>query len=152
MTSSNPTSLRQRLENLPQELYDKIFALTFTAQACTREVTFSYLPPTLLQVNRTSRQHFTKAYYGNDATFRFADWDLLVKWLLSLTEQSEALVDRIELAHADHIEPFALRESGFLKHSVTVHIMRHLSCLSYITRDSLARKLKLIGPDEGMRS
>ncbi|GIZ41103.1 hypothetical protein CKM354_000441900 [Cercospora kikuchii] len=96
--SGSGLELRERLENLPQELYDYIYDLTFTAEAKIRiyshensygptssmlsnatkhysqqAVEVNERPPHLLHVDRASRQKFAKSFYGNpDSTFIFS--------------------------------------------------------------------------------
>ncbi|PIA89260.1 hypothetical protein CB0940_06720 [Cercospora beticola] len=96
--SSPELELRERLENLPQELYNYIYDLTFTAEAkiriytydedrgrvpaqlrdamkhySKRVVTVHERPPHLLHVDRASRQNFAKSFYGNpDSIFIFS--------------------------------------------------------------------------------
>ncbi|CZT16273.1 uncharacterized protein RCC_02115 [Ramularia collo-cygni] len=66
--------LRSRLENLPQELYDEIRALTFafdfTSEArCIDQ--HGYKPPMQLQINQNLRAQFLPRYYGSEEDWVF---------------------------------------------------------------------------------
>ncbi|GIZ41108.1 hypothetical protein CKM354_000442400 [Cercospora kikuchii] len=84
--------LRSHLESLPQELYDYIYDLTFTADAKVRVyarnhqiwlleldwlseayseqvVTINEKPPHLLHVDRSSRTKFAASYFGGASIF-----------------------------------------------------------------------------------
>lgn len=82
-SSGEPPSLRHHLEKLPQELYDCIYDLTFTANPGIRYVSkppegaseegrkarpHFILPDNvgLLHVDRLSRQKFARSYYGSE--------------------------------------------------------------------------------------
>lgn len=65
-TSAN---LRQYLDALPNELYDEIYKLVFTADLVSRQITKSYKPPAQLQVSRETRKEFAKSYYRKGAVF-----------------------------------------------------------------------------------
>ncbi|PIA88751.1 hypothetical protein CB0940_06721 [Cercospora beticola] len=99
LTSSAGTDtleLRERLESLPQELYNHIYDFTFTATsririfgispwarfylttsvlpdtASRRVVTFDERLPSMLRVDRASRKKFADSYFGGeDSTFIF---------------------------------------------------------------------------------
>lgn len=53
------------VQSLPQELYDEIYDLTFTADDEPRVINKDYKPPHLLYVDRASRTKYVKSYYGN---------------------------------------------------------------------------------------
>lgn len=93
------TSLKQRLESLPQELSNEIYNLTFTADPGVREITKTYLPPHLLRVDRASRALFGASYYGNDAVFRISgeDYDSRMDVLDRFVKVFEPRVQHIEL-------------------------------------------------------
>lgn len=60
------------MQGLPQELYDTIYDLVFTAGQEPRYIGYrEYDSPVQLQVDRASRKRFAKSYYGNGATFVF---------------------------------------------------------------------------------
>jgi hypothetical protein len=65
------TSLRQRILDRPQELYDMILDFTFTANPRTLEITADYQPPPTLQVSRATRRTFANSYFGPGSVFSF---------------------------------------------------------------------------------
>ena len=63
--------LAERLQSLPQELFDQIYDEVFTAAAGTEvHIDGRYQPPVQLRVTHASREQFAKSYYGT-ITFRF---------------------------------------------------------------------------------
>ncbi|CAK1358709.1 unnamed protein product [Cercospora beticola] len=89
---TNSLELRNHLEGLPQELYNYIYDLTFTAEAkvrlyakkadierlqldellenfSERAVTINEKVPRLLHVDRSSRTKFATSYFGGDSIF-----------------------------------------------------------------------------------
>lgn len=72
--------LREHLETLPQELYDMIYDLTFTAEERVVYVLQrKHYPPHLLQVDHHSRQKFTASYYSS-TTFLFTSAGSCARW------------------------------------------------------------------------
>lgn len=70
--------------SLPQELFDKIYDLTFKLPAPgVREIDEEYTPPVMLQISTKTRAMFAKAYYGNGSQFRVKQ-AIAKKWLKSL--------------------------------------------------------------------
>lgn len=57
--------LQTGLQTLPQELYDQIFALTFTINAESVVINEHYKPPSQLQVCSRTRKNLMKSYYRN---------------------------------------------------------------------------------------
>lgn len=57
------------LHALPQELYDRIFALTFTTHETSHAIDETYIPPSSLHVSQLTRQQFAKSYYGDGSIF-----------------------------------------------------------------------------------
>ncbi|KAF2216975.1 hypothetical protein CERZMDRAFT_93040 [Cercospora zeae-maydis SCOH1-5] len=78
-------ALRDRMMALPQELFDEIYNLTFTADKQVRHITnaLSGRPPHLLHVDRHSRKKFAASYYRN-TTFLFPCDILFARWLRAL--------------------------------------------------------------------
>ncbi|CAK3924817.1 Hypothetical predicted protein [Lecanosticta acicola] len=73
MSSDQVPTLRERLEKLPQELYNEIYNWTFTANTRNRDIDRgrqeTFIAPdsgTLLQVDHLSRQQFAASYYGGE--------------------------------------------------------------------------------------
>lgn len=117
MADHDSKTLRDHLLDLPQELYDEIYNLTFTAapgprypvqMTCSlatsmrqdslfRDVHLAPVPfqghdsVALLHVDRASRDKFAKSYYGGpDAFFMFDDCRVCRKWLKSLNASLNA--------------------------------------------------------------
>lgn len=65
----NSLELRERLENLPQELYDEILIMTFTAAGGVVHIDGSFLDPKLdlklMQVSRATRAKYGCSHYDN---------------------------------------------------------------------------------------
>ena len=78
--------LRQRLDELPAELYSAIYDLVFTVEAASLSVKPEYLPPTILQVSNATRRQMAQQYYGT-SQFHFNDFPLCLRWLLSLEDE-----------------------------------------------------------------
>ena len=104
--STTGKSLPELVQALPQELYDEIYDLTFTADDnATVELRRDSKPfPSLLHVDRSSRDIFAKSYYAN-TTFTLAhsyfgrpgpaeDLDFFNEWL-GLTAEHICLVENI---------------------------------------------------------
>lgn len=110
-----PRELRELLETLPQEIYNDIYDLTFTAEPGVRDLGYisrrvplggPYGRPKdagkpflgsdnrgLLQVDRASREKFAQSYYGGeDAVFVAQSGITAGVWLDSLEWKHEALI------------------------------------------------------------
>lgn len=76
-------TLRECLEDLPQELYDEIYKHTFAppAEDTIISVDNFYKPPAVCQINRTTRKSFQAAY--KKCTF-VGEIKSLITWLESL--------------------------------------------------------------------
>ncbi|KAK4494305.1 hypothetical protein PRZ48_014603 [Zasmidium cellare] len=120
-SDNHTASLRNRLESLPQELYDEIFALTFTADSDTYEVTNAYRFPVQLHVSRAIRQQFSESYFKN--RFHVITFGVLREWLKCLDGAAYALLQDVSMPHM-HLPYFqnhhsyastqAAMEQGFL--------------------------------------
>ena len=87
--------LAQRLQRLPQELYDKVYDFTFTPVDTTQiRINRGYAPPSTLQVDRKSREEFAKTYYST-ASFHGRDLFLINGWVHSLSEEHQDLLRSI---------------------------------------------------------
>lgn len=80
-----------RVQSLPQELQDQIFDMTFaTFLPHTVDITAACRPPSILQVNRRTREPLATQYYTR-TTFQLGNSDepchpsVLAQWLGSLT-------------------------------------------------------------------
>lgn len=111
-------AMRSRLQVLPQELYDEIYDLTFTADAKIRVSisSDSTMPsagwiarrypshlvgvneqlPDLSRVDRHSRQQFLESYFGNpDSMFVICGFKELQKWAWLTDAEHVALIPKI---------------------------------------------------------
>ncbi|KAF7193282.1 hypothetical protein HII31_05376 [Pseudocercospora fuligena] len=118
----SPEQLRSGLESLPQEIYDEIYDLTFTAEAgvrdlgavvrrygededeffCTRTLTpklfFGRDSSKLLRVDQRSRAKFAASYYGGPNTIFLArNPHAAATWLSSVDPKHRDLVSRMHL-------------------------------------------------------
>lgn len=111
-TTMTYAEIRAQIENLPQELYDEIYNLTFTSTHGTVSVVPKSLafpkftppmPRNLLQVPHSTRETFAKAYYGNN-TFVIRNKDLLGSWVLT------TLSKKFQVSHLTLIRSIRVQE------------------------------------------
>ena len=92
------------VHDLPGELFNQIYQLTFTAKPGVRKIDKTYKPPSLLAVDRASRKLFAKSYYGGSgASFAWNSElkakEVLIRWLRSLTPHHRRLLTEVEAVH-----------------------------------------------------
>lgn len=118
MANRPPRSLRDLMQTLPQELYDEIFDMTFTADAGVRKLNtatkkrvlgkfssgstgwrdlyfYSNVAaafPAVLHVNRSTRAQFAKSYYGQGAFVAVHDRQVARDWVEILPPDHRSLV------------------------------------------------------------
>lgn len=126
MAAEETAQLRTRLENLPQELYDEIYDLTFAAEPGIRYLD-RFVPEGLkkdkirplfrgpdsvhlLHVDRASRAKFAKSYYGGSGAVFMATSHSdrhgrnrdgtrsCITWLLEVPESHREMIQDIRLA------------------------------------------------------
>lgn len=97
--------LAERLQVLPSELFNKIYNAAFAIDATTCNVTSDYKPPTLLQVDKASREAYAETYYSN-IRFDFTSCELCCKWLASLSLNHHKLLTKIRLIRSNLHETF----------------------------------------------
>lgn len=92
--------LKQRLEDLPRELYEYIYELTFTSDTKPRSIWEGYHPPSTLQVSHETRRSFARQFYHgrDDALFFCWDHEKCLRWLLSLPREHVALLREVRCA------------------------------------------------------
>lgn len=101
--------LRVRLETLPQELYDEIYDITFTAEHGMRPIgtkpglALHRAHLKFLQIDPASRTSYAKSYYGKGASFRMLN-GVLIDWLKSLPSAHRVLLQDVVLV--SYIWPF----------------------------------------------
>ena len=85
--------LLEQLLDLPQELYDWIFDLTFTPASTIVNVDFDYKPPSTLQVNRSTRAKLGPSYYSNTIfeTYPTVAW----RWIRTLPREYYELLREV---------------------------------------------------------
>ncbi|KAK4494841.1 hypothetical protein PRZ48_014197 [Zasmidium cellare] len=128
MKDDSNDRLAARVQSLPQELYDEIYKLTFTAAPGPRYPAKTiFMKPThgaereihgqkrpielvtrqfhghdaiaLLQVDQASREKFARSYYGGpDALFMFNRRKPAEMWLKSLSEHHRGYLRHVGLA------------------------------------------------------
>lgn len=76
------TTLNERIQALPAEIYNEIYDLTSTPSSVTH-ITREYKPPASLQVSRATRRKFSELYYDKDRTF-YVNHALAWTWLKSI--------------------------------------------------------------------
>ena len=90
--------ISERVQDLPQELYDIIYQYTFTAEFGEVEINADYKTPKLLAVDRASRHLYAKSHYRG-RTFCIAhlsnDHRDLFRWLKSLPSDHQAMIREI---------------------------------------------------------
>lgn len=95
--------LRSRLEDLPPELYDYIFSLTFNTHPSLRQIDSSYRPPHILQVDRTTRALAAKSYYGQGATFYCTNHEHCIRWLATLAPDHSQLLNEVRIESVSNL-------------------------------------------------
>ncbi|CAK1358073.1 uncharacterized protein RHO25_007843 [Cercospora beticola] len=91
------TSLRELMQSLPQELYDEIYNLTFTANQKVLYVTRTYHPPHLTRIDHNSRTKFVASYYRN-TTFLFTRRRTFRSWKRALAHFPDTAFHKLYLA------------------------------------------------------
>lgn len=106
----------ERVQDLPQELYDKIYDLVFAVKIAPREIRVdkSYTPPAFLQLSRDLREEYANVYYGwNDFLFQIDTSESLLRcnrsylhyenWLASLPKTHRAKLRCLTIQHVRNI-------------------------------------------------
>lgn len=111
--------LHHLLHGLPQELFDKIYDLTFAVDPTTAmDIGRFYKPPVQLQINHATREDFAKRYYASEAGFRLKDRPesstTLFRWLSTLPASHQRRIDRIDVSNLHnffmHSKPRRVKE------------------------------------------
>ncbi len=106
----------KRVKNLPAELRNQIYDLTFNDDATNHHIiTASYRPPAVLQVNRATRHKFAASYYNKTfyVTHSGHGDPLCVTWLRSLPLASVVLLSRVVVHAAKDGEPYLYHMSAW---------------------------------------
>ena len=84
-----------RIQDLPQEVFDKIYDFTFTVpKGATCYIHQTSRPPSLLGVDRTSRSKYAHSYYG-DTVFALYSATVAARWLVSLPPEHSSVITTI---------------------------------------------------------
>lgn len=87
--------LADHLRNLPQELFDLVYDMVFTADNGARvRIDNSYKPPCLLAVNRASHERYAKSYF-HSSIFVMKINAYSAMWLVSLPMQHHGFLHEI---------------------------------------------------------
>ncbi|CAK3924881.1 Hypothetical predicted protein [Lecanosticta acicola] len=110
---SSAEDLARLLLTLPQELYDEIYAWTFTANPGTRTIrraetgrnirkdmsgtsNQTKINRNLLFVSRATRAQFAASYYGGFGAKFLVDRELVIKWLHTLPEEHRDMFRQVK--------------------------------------------------------
>ena len=88
-------SLAELVQNLPPELYNEVYKLTFTATAVVVQIDRAYKPPSCLQVSRVTRDRFARPYYG--PSIFYIHKTLLAQWTKSLPRRHHSMPHEIRV-------------------------------------------------------
>lgn len=88
----------KRVQDLPRELFDKIYVETFTADGKSCKIDDNYTPPKLLQIDRASRALFAQSYY-DQTTFVFDNSSKLKNWLRSLHRKHRVFLREVRMIY-----------------------------------------------------
>ena len=89
-------TLADRVQALPQELYDEIYHLTFTAVPSIQHISKAkgYRPPSCLQVNRATRKTIAPVYYSSIFYITREDgW----RWIASLSRSHFEMLNEVRI-------------------------------------------------------
>ncbi|KAF7195045.1 hypothetical protein HII31_03719 [Pseudocercospora fuligena] len=95
--------LHDLIHSLPQELFDKIYDLTFAVHPATVvTIDRSYKFPIELQISRGTRRNFARRYYSTKAGFRVEsnreNRSVLFDWLSNLPTRHQKRIRRIDVS------------------------------------------------------
>lgn len=118
-------SLASFMQRQPQKLFNAIYDLTLTPASRDYVIDRSYEPPKGLQIDRASRDHFVRSFYGNDSIFHVDTQKTCVKWIKSLP------LSHVEMIKSVRIVGETMAANNYLD---LMHIMA-------IPRVTLARRI-----------
>lgn len=105
MQIQDATDFQARLDDLPRELYDIIQDYTFAAHIAARQGNYQMFdkrgnalqwPLQIIQLSRETRGRYAQEFYRS-RKFLFADYGMLVDWLLSVQPDHRAVIGGIFL-------------------------------------------------------
>lgn len=127
--------MNHSLCKLPQELYDDIFDLVFTADSEVRSIDKHYRLPAQMHVSRATQEKFARSYYG-EGTFLLREQSGKHTWSVTdLTATCNEWLDKL-----DNVErPLMAHYWGFLLKDVQMQLSRGRCVGSVMTRILEAR-------------
>ncbi len=92
------TELATRLQNLPTDLYNEIYQLTFTApsEPETRKIDQTTQPSHLLNVSQNSREIYAESYFGKNSPF-YINMYGAKRWVQALQPSHAAKIKEIRI-------------------------------------------------------
>lgn len=108
--TASSDALRRALQNLPQELYDHIYNLTFTALADdTVRITKHHRFPAVLHVDHASRELAAAAHYSqNKFSTGKISHGVFLAWLEAIPPSHRGHIRDIRYDQGDPLQPDAL--------------------------------------------
>lgn len=98
-SQANIEQLAHLVQSLPQELYDCVYNLTFTANDEEVNIFYTYSPPRILAVSRATRTQAAATYYST-TTFFCSSRRYLFRWLLSLSSPHLSYLRKTDYHHS----------------------------------------------------
>lgn len=89
-------SLAELVQDLPVEIFDMVYGLTFTTNSSLVEIDGAYKPPSCLQVNQETRARVARPYYST-SNFRI-DLILLPKWINRLSPDHSTMLNHVRVS------------------------------------------------------
>lgn len=89
--------LIQRIHDLPILVFEIIQDFVFTITPRTTHIDKNYKPPSILQVDRTSREKLTRQYYSQTKFTASLKSQEIVEWATSLLLEHSKAITHIEL-------------------------------------------------------
>lgn len=127
----NADQLPALMQRLPQEIFDNIYQLVFTAASEPRQIDKHYRPPVQLQVDRASRKTFARIYYGDNSTF-VLDSSIQIQWACSLPAAHFDKITRIRYPHAcGDLMPLTHESSRIVRKKKAYHLMYLMECFGF---------------------
>lgn len=127
--SGEADKLPTLVQSLPQELYDTVYDLVFTA-GDLHVIHANYQFPTLLHVSKASRQQFANSYYGGGSTFVFQD---VSKWrftrVASASDWDKITCVQIPYTEADKQ---TIRNNGGVHDDYRTNMMLYGTTMGYV--------------------
>ncbi|CZT15458.1 uncharacterized protein RCC_01314 [Ramularia collo-cygni] len=148
--------MRERLEDLPQELYDQIYKTVFTAPPGVRNMhNGDGVNTRLLQISRASRALYAKSYYGAGADFVFTSemylyHSTMLSWIQVLPAEHLEYIERITMISFEQASPAMIAlEIDWVKASYQVLGLDHVVSKCVFVR-KCASMISPMGRNDGL--